>query len=316
MTQEQEPRLALAIQKSGGGGTGRLTNESVELLKGCDFKFSVTDRLDSTQITNYPMDILSLRSRDIPRVLQKGMVDLGIVGLDVVIESKVPLIRLMPLGYGKCRLALGVREDVEYKQPADLKNSIIATSYPNITDDFFKSKEIPIDLLYLEGSAELAGFRKWARGIIDVIESGSSMLTNGLNPKEVLFESEAWLVASPDLKQKSGSEKIVEEFLVRSLALLRPRLNRYIVINTPVGTENAVRDLIPGSLSPTVSPCVDPGWLDVSSVIPANPANDFWEMTEKLKSLGARDTIQLKMERMIPNKGDPEIVQIMAKIYA
>lgn len=316
MTREQEPRLALAIQKSSGDGSGRLTNKSIELLEGCDFKFSVTDRLNSTQVTNYPMDILSLRNRDIPRMLGKGLADLGMVGLDVIIESKIPLIKLIPLGYGKCRVALGVREDVEYKQPADLKDSVIATSYPNITTDFFKSKEVPIDLLYLEGSAELAGFRKWARGVIDVIESGSSMITNGLNPKEVLFESEAWLVASPNLKQKKGSEKIVEELLIRNLALLRPRVNRYIVVNTPVGTEDAVKNLIPGSLSPTVSPCVDPGWLDVSSVVPANPANDFWELTEKLKALGASDVTELTMKRMIPNKGDPEITQIMAKIYA
>lgn len=310
---EQEPRLALAIQKSSGGGSGRLTSKSIELLEGCDFKLHVTDRLDSTQITNYPMDVLSLRSKDIPRVLQKGMADLGIVGLDVIVESKVSLIRLMPLGYGKCRVALGVREDVEYGQPADLKDSTIATSYPNITDEFFRSKKVPIDLLYLEGSAELAGFRKWARGVVDVIESGNSMLTNGLDPKEVLFESEAWLVASPNLKQKSGFERIVEEFLIRNLALLRPRSNRYIVVNTPVGAEKAVKDLIPCSLSPTVSPCVDPGWLDISSVI---PTQDFWEITRKLKALGARDIIELEMKRMPPNGDDQEVTQIMAKIYA
>ena len=310
---EQDPRLAIAIQKSSGGGNGRLTNDSIDLLKGCDFKFRVTDRLDSTQVTNYPMDILSLRSRDIPRLLGRGLVDLGIVGLDILVESEIPLVRLMPLGYGRCKLALGVREDVEYREPSDLKDATVATSYPNITNGFFKAREVPIDLLYLEGSAELAGFRKWARGVIDVIESGSSMLTNGLDPKEVLFESEAWLVASPSLRGKNGSGEIVEEFLTRSLALLRPRLNRLIVVNVPAGTENAVKDLIPGSLSPTVSPCVDPGWLDISSVV---PANDFWEITKKLKALGARDIIELEMKRMLPNGEDPDIAQIMAKIYA
>lgn len=308
---EQDLRLSIAIQK--GSGSSRLTDDSIDLLKGCDFKFRVTDRLDSTQVTNYPIDILSLRSRDIPKLVGRGLVDIGIVGLDVITESKIPLVRLMPLGYGRCKLALGVREDIQYSEPADLKDTTIATSYPNITNDFFKAREVPIDLLYLEGSTELAGFRKWARGVIDIIESGSSMLANGLDPKEILFESEAWVVASPRLREKGGSEGIVEEFLTRSLALLRTRLSRFIVVNAPVGTENLMKDLIPGSLSPTISPCVDPGWLDISSVI---PTSDYWEITKKLKALGARDIIELEMKRALPNEQDPEVAQLMAKIYA
>lgn len=309
---ELRPRLAIAIQKS-GGGIGKLTEGSVSLLEECDFKFSLSPRLDSTQVTNYPFDILSLRSRDIPRLMNKGLVDLGIVGLDVLIESGVPLIGLMPLNFGQCKLALGVREDFKYQQPEDLENKKIATSYPNITSNFFQDRRVPIELLYLEGSVELAGFRKWANGVVDVMESGSSMLTNSLEPKEVLFDSEAWLVASPSLREKKGSERIVEEFLVRCSALLRSRQNRFIVVNVPAGIEQSVRDLVPGLLSPTISACVDPRWLEISSVV---PSDNYWEIIDKLKELGARDIVDLDMKRAIPNRDDPSISQMMTSIYS
>lgn len=311
---EQEQRLAFAVQKSSGGGSGRLTGETVELLKGCDLKFYMTDKLDSTPVTNFPLDILSVRSRDIPPLLAKGMADLGIVGLDIITEteSEAPLIRLMPLGYGRCKLALGVREDVQYKQPSDLRDSKIATTYPNITTRYFQSKEVPINLLVLNGSVELAGYREWVRGVVDIIESGASMLTNGLDPKEIILESQAWLVANPELRIKKGSEKTVEEILTRSLAYLRPKLNRYIVVNAPVRALDVIKGLIPGSFSPTVSPCVDPEWVDISSVV---PFDNFWQITRDLKTAGARDIIEIEMKRMIPNGEDLEIEQMMAKIY-
>jgi len=301
--------LKIAIQKS-----GRLTEPTIDLLKGCDLKFTITDRVDIAHVRNPDiyMDILLMRSRDIPDTLINDDVDLGIVGYDIFRESQAPLVLLMPLGYGACRISLGVKKEVPYAIPADLTQAVVATSYPNIAQKFFDSQGVRVQLRPLGGSVELAARVGKANAVVDAVDSGESMRTNGLEEKEVIMESEAWLVASPRLKQQKNKREIVENFLIRSLSYLRPKLNRWISMNVPSELkEDILNTLLPYSQSPTVSLC-ELDMLDIASII---PTNRFWDIIAELKAKGARDIAELAMKRLIPDPDDSELMRIMYSIF-
>jgi ATP phosphoribosyltransferase len=304
---EGEQRLSLAIQKS-----GRLTKPTIELLEGCDFTFTITDRVDVAQAKNFPMEIILSRSGDIPNTLIDDDVDLGIVGLDAIRESQVPLIELMPLGYEPCKMVLGVRQDVPYTGPASLEGKIVVTSYPNIAQQFFAENNVHVKLRTRRGSVEVVARRGKGSAVVDAMDSGESLRTNGLEQKEIIFESEAMLVANPALRQQTEKRKIVEDFLVRSLSYLRPKLYRWISMDVPRGLKEDILSILPSSLSPTVGVCEDDKVLDIASII---PTNQFWDITAELTRRGARNIAELAMKRLIPNSDDPQLAEMMLKIF-
>ena len=137
---------------------------------------------------------LQVRNQDVPTYVYHQAADLGIVGLDVLEEKGLDLVRLLDLGFGRCSVSIGIRADEELT--FDKPSYKVATKMENITREFFSKKAIPVEIVKLYGSIELAPLVGLADMIVDIVETGETMKQNGLKPALSIMQSSAYLIAN------------------------------------------------------------------------------------------------------------------------
>ncbi len=284
-----EKKLKIAIQKS-----GRLSEDSINLLKKCGIKFNNGLGKLRAEAENFPLEIYFLRDDDIPEYVADGVADVGIVGENVVFESNKQVKTGEKLGFGKCRLSLAVPKSFEYNNLQSLKNTRIATTYPNILGKFFTKNDVDAEIHTISGSVEIAPSIGLADAVCDLVSSGSTLFSNGLREVETVMNSEAILISSENLDAENL--KTLDKLMFRINAVNAAKQNKYILLNAPNNKINEIKKLIPGIKSPTILPLADSGWSSIHSVI---NENDFWEIVEKLKLAGAEGILVLSIDQMI-----------------
>ena len=170
-----ERKLKIAIQKS-----GRLSENSTDLLKKCGIKFNNGFGKLRAEAQNFPLEIFFLRDDDIPQYVEDAVADAGIVGENIVAEDEREIETIENLGFGKCRLSIAVPKSFDYKNLQDLANKKIATTYPKILNKFFKQNNITAEIHTISGSVEIAPSIGLADAVCDLVSSGSTLFTNGL----------------------------------------------------------------------------------------------------------------------------------------
>lgn len=282
-------KLKIAIQKS-----GRLSEKSLELLNECGIKLSNGDRKLRTEAKNFPMEILFLRDDDIPQYVEQGVADIGILGENEVWEKDKDVTIIEKLGFGNCRLSLAIPKDEEYTGLDYFDGKRIATSYPRILSKFFGVKGINVKIEEISGSVEIATGIGLADGIFDIVSTGSTLLMNGLKEVEVLMKSEAVLIANKNLSREKN--ELLEKLLFRIKAYKNGQGRKYILLNAPNEALPKIIELLPGMHSPSILPLADKGWSSVHSVI---NDDDFWEVIDELKMVGAEGILIIPIEKMI-----------------
>lgn len=281
--------IKIAIQKS-----GRLNEESLKLVKDCGINFEVyRDQLKVTS-KNYPIEIYFLRNGDIPKYLNDGVVDLAIIGENTLNEKGYQLNILEKLGFSKCRVSIAVPKDFKYKSVNDLNNIRIATSYPNTLKNFLKKEGVKSDLHIINGSVEISPSIGLADAICDIVSSGSTLFENNLVEVITLFESEAVLVQSKNVKKDLYSK--INNLVFRIRSVLLAKKFKYILMNAPNKSINKISKILPVLKSPTVLPLAKEGWSSIHSVI---DYEDFWNIIDMLKKEGAEDILVCPIEKMV-----------------
>jgi ATP phosphoribosyltransferase len=286
-----KPRLRLAIQKD-----GRLTEQTVALLRGVGLEFDAYGQRLYSAVRNFDLDLLFTRDDDIPRYVASGTADLGVVGRNLVDEEGVEVAELLPLGYGHCALVLAVPKEGGARRLEDLTGQRIATKYPRTARRFLAERGVAAELIELSGALELAPVLDLASAIIDISASGSSLVAHDLVPLEVIARSEAILIAHPTALDDDGKGKLIRRLLVRLRASLAAKKHKYVVMNAP---ESRVADLVrivPGLKSPTVVPLAEPGWVALHTVVQEDA---FWDVMEQLKEAGAGGILVVPIEKML-----------------
>lgn len=281
--------IRIAVQKS-----GRLSDDSLSLIKECGIKFyNGTGKLKSTS-TNFPIEFLFLRDDDIPGYVADGVADLGIVGENELVEKNKKVNTLKKLGFSKCRLSLAIPKGETYPGLSYFEGKNIATSYTKILGDFLQENKINAQIHEISGSVEIAPGIGLAEGICDIVSSGSTLMMNGLKEVEQIFKSEAVLIANPDLVD--WKKEIVEKLLFRMNAVQQGKSNKYVLLNAPNESLEKIISLIPGMRSPTILPLAQSGWSSVHSVL---NEDQFWENIEELRAAGAEGILVVPIEKMI-----------------
>lgn len=281
--------LKIAIQKS-----GRLSDESLGLLKACGIRFSNGAGKLRTEALNFPLEVYFLRDDDIPQYVADGVADLGMVGENVLYEKQLPLTVATRLGFGRCRLALAVPKNEAYSSIESLRGKRIATSYPGLLQKFLQSQQVEAEIHEISGSVEIAPGIGLADAICDLVSTGSTLLTNGLREVETVVQSEAVLARPQQLSVEK--EALLQRLLFRIEAVQQASRNKYILLNAPNDRLSTIIALLPGIKSPTVLPLALPGWSSLHSVI---EENQFWEVIEQLKLAGAEGILVVPIEKMI-----------------
>ncbi len=282
-------RLRIAIQKS-----GRLSEISLELLKECGIDVKNGRAQLVASASNFPLDILYLRDDDIPQYVEDGVADLGILGENVVIESRAQVDIIKRLNFGRCRLSLAVPKALEYKDLSYFQDRKVATSYPNILDDYLTAHGITSEVHVISGSVEIAPNIGLADAICDIVSSGSTLLSNGLKEVETIMKSEAVLVSRKGLDTEG--EAILQKLLFRLESVMAAKSSKYVIMNAPNNAIEAIVSVLPGMKSPTVVSLAIEGWSAIHSVL---NEEKFWDIIDDLKKAGAQGILVVPIEKMI-----------------
>lgn len=281
--------LKIAIQKS-----GRLHDESIQILKDCGI--SVYNGNDQLKVTasNFPLEVYYLRNSDIPQYLIDGVVDIAIVGDNLLVEKGQNIQIAEKLGFSKCKVSVAVPKNFNYNSIQDLNELRVATSYPKTVVDYFSSKGISVDIHQISGSVEIAPNIGLSDAIVDIVSSGSTLFKNGLKEVEVILKSEAVLAVSPQISEEA--KQVVAKLQFRIQAVLRSRKSKYILMNVPNDKIAEISKILPVLKSPTVMPLAEEGWSSVHSVI---DEDKFWEVIDQLKEAGAEGILVCPIEKMV-----------------
>lgn len=283
-------RLRLAVPNK-----GRLLEPTLALLHDTGLVFEEHDRSLVARVRNYDLDILFVRTDDVIEFVGDGVADLGVTGIDLLSETGTDLLRVRPLGYGRCRLSAAVPSDTPYQSVEDLAGLRIATAHPNTTRRFFEGRGIPVDVIPISGAVEVAPRLGLAEAIVDLVSTGSTLVMNGLRPIGDVLESEAVLVANPSAhRQRAEQLGAIDTMLA---AVLAARDRKYLMMNAPAAKLAELEDLLPGLESPSIIPLAHEGMVAIHSVV---GTDDVWGLLPRLKAAGASGILVLPIEKLVP----------------
>ncbi|MBF1995053.1 ATP phosphoribosyltransferase [Serratia symbiotica] len=293
-------RLRLAMQKS-----GRLSEGSQELLARCGIKINLQQQRLIAFAENMPIDILRVRDDDIPGLVMDGVVDLGIIGENVLEEELLNrraqgedprYLTLRRLDFGACRLSLATPLDSEYINPQSLQDARIATSYPHLLKQYLDKQGVRFKSCLLNGSVEVAPRAGLADAICDLVSTGATLEANGLREVEVIYRSQACLIQR-DGAMPENKQQLIDRLMTRIQGVIQARGSKYIMLHAPSEHLDDIVALLPGAERPTVLPLA--GAQNHVAMHMVSSETLFWETMEKLKALGASSILVLPIEMMM-----------------
>ncbi len=293
-------RLRIAVQKS-----GRLSDDSIALLKAIGIKLQIRDRLLIAHSTNQPVDLLRVRDDDIPGLVMDGVVDLGFIGQNELEEKMLErkasgrpfeYKTLRELDYGGCRLSIAVPNEMNYQGVGSLEGKKVATTYPYLLERFFNEKGVSASAVMLTGSVEVAPRAGVADAICDLVSTGATLEANGLQEEDTVFVSKAVLIQSAK-PLSDDKQALINRLLPRIDGVTQAKESKYIMLHAPKAYLEQVKSLLPGAENPTVLPLASND--DVVAIHVVSPETLFWETMEKLKALGCSSILVMPIEKMM-----------------
>lgn len=284
-------RLTIAMQKN-----GRLSDESQKILQKSGVKFRSRDGKLLIRSNSFPIDILFVRDDDIPSLVNNADADLAIIGENELLEKTISknllnIKKILKLGFSKCRLSFAIPENEDY---IDLNNKKVATSYPNIVNNYFKENSINASVVDIHGSVELTPHIGISDCICDLVSSGATLEANNLKEVVTILESEAVLIQNSDLD--SNKLDLANKLINRIKGVINARESKYVMLNADVNNVKNICSLLPGSESPTIIPLEDENKVAIHALC-QEPV--FWETMEELKVNGASSILVMPIEKVL-----------------
>lgn len=267
---------------------GRLSELATGLLNQAGLQFRRQERTLFALVKQLPIDIIFLRTDDIPTLCAEGAIDLGITGSDLVEESCRDVLVRMPLGVGKCRLSLCVPESSDVQACEQLDGMRVASSFPAVTRKFLKQHQADVHLVELSGSVEIMISLGVADAIVDLVETGSTLAANRLRVLTDIGEYETVLIQSKSCQNPEMADRIVRRLegvvIARDYSLLE--------YNVPRAKLQQAEEITPGFNSPTVNALEQAGWCSVRVMVPRKLVIDSME---KLEAIGASAILETEI---------------------
>ncbi len=285
-------KLKLAVQKK-----GRLSDKSLQLLRNCGLEIENYSERLFLPARNFDLDLLFLRDDDIPEYVQDGVADVGIVGENVLYEKSANVEIIKKLGFGKCKLMIGIPESSNLDSVDELNGKKIATSHPKILRDYLQRNSVSSKIIDISGSVEIAPSLGIADFICDIVSTGNTLRFNKLKKSFNVFDSEAVLVGNKDLSADKTKWDLLNNLQRRIDSVLAAKKSKYLMMNIPKNSLEKISQIIPSLSSPTVLHLADTNMLAVHAVI---PTDKFWEIIDDLKNEGASGILLLPIENLVP----------------
>jgi len=279
---------------------GNLQNTTEMLFKRAGYDLRIAERSYYPKIDDPEIECVLIRSQEMARYVQQGVLDAGITGIDWVLESRARVKQLADLrapwpNYGPVRWVVAVKEDATIRKPADLAGKRIATEIVNLTRRYLSKHGVRAQVEFSWGATEVKP-PLLADAIVDVTETGSSLRANNLRVLDVVQESTPRLIgnraacAEPWTRQKL--ERIA--LLLRGAILAADRVG--LMMNVPRAHLDDVVAILPALGTPTISPLADARWVAINTVIEERKAT---ELLPRLREAGARGIVEYPLNKII-----------------
>jgi ATP phosphoribosyltransferase len=279
---------------------GRLAERALGLFEEAGLKAQF--RADRALVASLggEFQAIFVRASDIPEYLADGAAEVGVTGADLVAEAGHDAIEdILDLGFGRCRVAVAVREDARIDSAGAIPaGTRVATSFPRIARAFFESLGTEITIAPVSGAAEIAPHLGVADVIVDLVSTGSTLRVNGLRELDTIMVSTARLVASSAALEDEETRRAVDGLATALESVLRAREKRYLMANVPRSRLEEVREVIPGLSGPTIVEILDgDAWVAAHAVV---DGDRIYQTIARLKELGAEGILVTRIERLMP----------------
>jgi ATP phosphoribosyltransferase len=273
---------------------GRLHDPTVELLEKAGLEIhNGAERKLYAETVDPEIDVLYARAADIPEYVAEGAADVGITGLDQTREAEVDLIDHLDLGFGECRLVLAAPEEDGVSSVEELSGKRVATEFPNVSGAFFEDRGVDVELIHVTGATELTPHAGMADAVIDITSTGTTLEVNNLEVLAEVLESSVRLFSRPEDKD----DEKVRELKTALESVLQAEDRRYLMMNVPEDSLEAVKDAMPGLGGPTVMRVEgEDSMVAVHAVV---EEGDVYETINAVREKGARDILVTPIERMV-----------------
>ena len=283
-------RLTVAVPSK-----GRMLQPTLDLCSAAGLAFETTERALLVPCANAPVDLLLVRPHDIPEYVQDGVVDAGITGANLVVESQAEVSVVAELGFARCTLEAAVPVDAAPVELSDLEGLRVATAYPVSTRRCLDDLDVSVELVTISGSVEAAPRLGLADAIVDLVSTGSTASANGLRRLGRLLDSQAVLLRCP--RTDSGKDEHLERLALMLEAVVAARRRRYVMMNAPAAALDEIRAVLPSMGAPSVLQLADPGQIAIHAAI---ETDQVWDLLPPLKAAGATSILVVPVERLVP----------------
>ncbi len=283
-------RLTVAVPSK-----GRMLQPTLDLCAAAGLSFETTERALLVPCANAPVDLLLVRPHDIPEYVQDGVVDAGITGANLVVESEADVVTVAELGFARCTLEAAVPVDAGQSGLADLEGLRVATAYPTSTRACLERLGVSVELVTISGAVEAAPRLGLADAIVDLVSTGSTASVNGLRLIGRLLESQAVLLRSP--RPDVEKEELLAQLALMLEAVVAARGRRYVMMNAPAAALDEIRAVLPSMGAPSVLELAEPGQIAIHAAI---EADRVWDLLAPLKAAGATSILVVPVERLVP----------------
>ncbi|MEI7473482.1 MAG: ATP phosphoribosyltransferase [bacterium] len=288
-----EKSLKIAIPNK-----GRLSEDILDLLQRAGL--SISKRGNRTLFTTThdgKYTIIFVRTQDIPSFVSNGVTDLGFTGYDIVQETEKPVESIMDLNFGACTMVVATKEESPYNDVKDVPdNTRIATSFPNITKNFFESLGKSVNITEVCGATEVTPQLGLADVIVDITSTGSTLKSNKLKIIGNILKSQAVIIGRPGIQEEEKNEIIAFCRAIKSAIAAEEK--KYLMANIPKKSLSDVKNFLPGLSSPTVIDLY--GEDDNVAIHVVVDKKTIYENIDKLKNLGATGILIMTVDQMIP----------------
>jgi ATP phosphoribosyltransferase len=276
---------------------GRLNQSAIRLMN--KIGFPVPDSSNRTLLAEFGKgryQVLLARAQDIPAFVEMGAADLGITGLDIVMETARKVEMVLDLDFGRCRLVVAVPDDSVIKDLQGVKDGCtVATCFPNLTKTYFSKLGKNVEIAEVSGATEVAPQVGLADIITDLTETGSTLKFNHLKEIGVVLESRAVLIANG--KSMLEKKERIEEVTGAVESVMNASKKRYLMANVPKASLPNLKTLLPGVAGPTVMNII--GREDVVAIHAVTNEDEINGVITMLKSVGATGILVMPIERMV-----------------
>lgn len=280
---------------------GRLYEPTISIFKDAGLPISggAESRKLFAKTTDPDIHILFARAADIPEYVQDGAADVGITGMDLITERGANVEALLDLKFGRANLVLAVPEDSDLEKAQDLEGKKVATEFPEITRQYFNKLGVNVNVIKVSGACEMTPHVGIADAIVDISSSGTTLMINHLKAIDTAFSSSVYLIAN---KESLRTKEKILDIKTAFESVLNAKKKRYLMMNVPESSLQAVKEVLPGMSGPTVMK-VEPSKSSGESILAVHVVVDadlIFSVVNKLKKVGARDVLVVPIERIMP----------------